>query len=150
MVLGVVGVFAYQKYMGTTSNNLFYAGINGPSGGSTVETAAALITHPQTAYKIDNNYAPQHTTQTFTARQKIYLTFEINAPKQKGYVQIRWYKNSKRTDTDSFFHDPVNLKGYFSTSYNTSAQGAAELYWCTQANCRDAQLAQVLHFTVTQ
>jgi hypothetical protein len=39
--------------------------------------------------------------------------------------------------------------GYFSVQLYTAATGKVELYWCTQSNCSDAKLANVVTFTVS-
>ena len=39
--------------------------------------------------------------------------------------------------------------GYFSVRLDTAATGTVELYWCTQSDCSDAKLANVVTFTVS-
>ncbi len=147
----LVSVIASQagKVVSTTATKV--AGqTNSPSGKSVVPSAAAIISNPQTSDAVDSNFAPKHTTSTFTPNQKIYVTFDINSGNQDGYIEAKWYADGQAVSTLSFHHNHVNGAGYFSNAYTSSTKnGAVELYWCTQANCSDAQLAQVVHLTVT-
>jgi hypothetical protein len=64
---------------------------------------------------------------------------------------VRFYADSKSILQD----DPLQIKqyvtvGYFEAKYYAPTQaGAAEIYWCHTADCTDGELAQVVHFTVT-
>jgi hypothetical protein len=122
---------------------------NVPSASSVVPAAAAIIFHPQTASAIDKDFLPTQVTSTFTANQTVYLTFSIDSKGQDGYVQVKWFENGQLLDEPILHHHAQNDHGYFSLPYNEAGSGAAAMYWCTQASCSDAQLAQVVTFTVT-
>ncbi|GCE17759.1 hypothetical protein KDK_15590 [Dictyobacter kobayashii] len=151
VVVATVGVVAYQKYANNQPSQQAssFVPVQGPSGATSVQRAAATILNPQTASHIDVNYNPVYPGKSFGARQKIYISFNIQTRTQKGYIEVKWYSGKQLKDTDTFSHDPGNTSGYFSTIYDKPTQGTAELYWCTQASCGDAQLAQVVTFTVT-
>ncbi|GHO87276.1 hypothetical protein [Dictyobacter formicarum] len=150
VVVTVVGVFAYQKYSGGPAQQASsFVPVQGPSGTFSVEQASTIILHAQTSSHIDINYNPVDPGKSFAAGQKIYISFDIQTKTKTGYIEIKWYSGKHMKDADTFAHDPTNSSGYFSTRYDGPTQGAAELYWCTRANCSDAQLAQVVTFTVT-
>ncbi|GCE03984.1 hypothetical protein KDAU_13130 [Dictyobacter aurantiacus] len=149
VVAGTVGVFAYQKYSSNPQpGSSSFTSVQGPSGTSSVEQAASIIQHAQTSSGIDANYNPVNAGKKFAVGQKIYISFDIQSKTKPGYIEVKWYSGKHMKDADTFAHDPANSSGYFSTYYDAPAQGTAELYWCTRANCSDAQLAQVLTFTV--
>ncbi|MBA2678336.1 MAG: hypothetical protein H0U76_08085 [Ktedonobacteraceae bacterium] len=120
-----------------------------PSGKSVSPTAAGILSNLQMASAIDSIYAPTTVTSTFKPGQKVYATFLINTHGQKGYAGVKWYidgafgKGSNLAIDSSFNH------GYFAISYNVAAQGAVEIYWCTQSNCSDQQLAGFATFTIS-
>jgi hypothetical protein len=120
-----------------------------PSTSSIVPAAAAIIFHPQTASAIDKDYLPTQVTSTFTANQTVYLTFGIDSKGKDGYVLVKWYENGQLLDSPILHHHAENDHGYFSLAYNEVGNGAAAMYWCTQSDCSDAQLAQIITFTVT-
>ncbi|GLV57276.1 hypothetical protein KDH_41120 [Dictyobacter sp. S3.2.2.5] len=149
VVVGAIGVFAYQRYSGNPQQgSSSFTSVQGPSGTTSVEQAASIILHAQTSSGIDANYNPVNPGKNFAVGQKIYISFDIQTKTKRGYIEVKWYSGKHIKDADMFAHDPANSSGYFSTYYNAPAPGAAELYWCTRANCSDAQLAQVLTFTV--
>ncbi|GAC1388826.1 MAG: hypothetical protein NVS4B11_04000 [Ktedonobacteraceae bacterium] len=115
-----------------------------------VSAASTLFRNAQTSSDIDSNLVPTHITNTFMANQKIYLTFTIHSGNQDGYIAAKWYANGQFVARKSFHHRHENTHGVFSNVYLTATtNGAVELYWCTHADCSDAQLAQVVHFIVT-
>lgn len=120
----------------------------GPSGQKVSLTAATIITDAHTSSAITSNYIPAHLTSTFHPNQTIYVTFVINSQNTPGYSMIKWYSNSQLVGTDTLQHNVNNNVAFFSKHYTTATQGTAELYWCTQSSCRDAQLAQVQRFEV--
>jgi hypothetical protein len=120
-----------------------------PSTSSIVPSAAAIIFHPQTASAIDKGFLPTQVTSTFTVNQTVYLTFSIDSKGQDGYVQVKWYEDGQLLDAPILHHHAQNDHAYFSLPYDQAGSGAAAMYWCTQSNCSDAQLAQVVTFTVT-
>jgi flagellar basal body-associated protein FliL len=120
-----------------------------PATSAIVPSAAAILSNPKTASAVDQNLLPTTQTSTFTAGQKIYVTFVINSQGKNGYVQVKWYQNGQSLTSDILTHHAENDRGYFSLAYNEAGDGAVAMYWCTQANCADAQLAQVVKFSVT-
>jgi len=147
----LVTVVANQAGKTITSTATKVAGQTlAPSGKSIVPSAAGILSNPQTSSAIDSNLAPTHVTSTFTTNQTVYVTFTINSGSQDGYIEAKWYANGQSLGDKTFAHTHTHDVGYFSNPYTTTtSDGAAELYWCTQADCSDAQLAQVVHFTVT-
>ncbi|MBE3558334.1 MAG: hypothetical protein IMW89_03810 [Ktedonobacteraceae bacterium] len=121
----------------------------GPSGKTVVPAAAAIISNVKSSSAIDKDYQPTRVTASFAPGQTVYVTFTIDSKKQAGYIHIKWYGDNRLLADDQLTHDPQNNVAYFGISYDKAMSGAAELYWCTQASCNDAQLAQVVKFTVT-
>lgn len=121
----------------------------GPSGLSVVPAAAAIITDVKSSSSIDSNYHPTNPTSTFKVNQTVYVTFNLHLT-QKGYAEVKWYVDGTFGKSKILALQDVNfVDAYFSESYLTAANGTAEVYWCTQANCGDAQLAAIVNFTVT-
>lgn len=147
----LVAVIANQAGKTITSTATKVAGTTGaPSGKSIVHAAAIILSNPQTSTDVDSNYNPTHVTSTFTTSQTVYVTFDINSGNQDGFIEAKWYNNGQLLNDRSFAHTHTHNVGLFSKSYTTATNtGVVELYWCTQSNCSDAQLAQVVHFTVT-
>ena len=122
---------------------------NTPSGKSFVASAAAIISNIKTSTAIDANLEPTGPTSTFKAGQTVYVTFNIDSGSNDGYIAAKWYTDGRLVDTKIFHHTHGNTVAYASIPYpNATTKGAAELYWCTQADCADAQLAQATTFTV--
>ncbi|MBO0777628.1 MAG: hypothetical protein J2P37_02260 [Ktedonobacteraceae bacterium] len=122
----------------------------GPSGKRVVPAMAAFFSNVQTTSSIDAHYQPTHVTSSFAVKQSIYVTFYINSNKRSGYIQVLWYSNNKMISKDKLAHDPPSNVAYFGLTYEEPTNGSAELYWCTKADCSDAQLAQVVKFKVSQ
>src|SRR5260221_7023114 len=120
-----------------------------PSGSPVDPTSATIITNPQTASAVDSNALPTSVTSNFRIRQTVYVTFHLNTNNQAGYVQAKFYNNSTYFGNKILTVQPGYDYGYFSVQLYTAATGTAELYWCTQSNCSDAKLADVVTFTVS-
>jgi len=124
---------------------------NAPSGVSIDATAAGYITNPKMSSAVDStSYMPTSPTTTFKVNQTIYATFKVAASAPKGYVTGKWYSNGDY----AFSSDPLESKGsggegYLAARYDIPTNGIVELYWCTQRDCSDARLAQVVNFTVS-
>jgi len=102
------------------------------------------------ASAIDTNYNPTTLTNTFTTNQKIFVTFSVNTGGKVGYAQAKWYINGKLDYTNPVITLQANYdQGFFRDITGTAGKGVVELYWCTQSNCSDAQLASIATFTVT-
>lgn len=124
--------------------------VNTPSGNTFVPVASTILKGVQTSSDIDMTLAPTQVTKTFMATQKIYVTFTITSGKQDGFIEAKWYEDGQVIASTILPHMHANTHGVFSNMYITATpDGAVELYWCTQLDCKDAQLAQVVHFVVT-
>ena len=147
----LVGVLANQagKTINATATKVA-SSTGAPSGKAIVPSAAAILSNPQTSTDVDSNYSPTHVTSTFTTNQTVYITFDIDSGSQDGFIEAKWYADGQLVSDKSFTHTHTHNVGLFSHTYTTvTNSGVTELYWCTQSNCSDAQLAQVVHFTVT-
>jgi len=122
-----------------------------PSGSPVVPSAAAILNDLKMASAIDNNYNPTTLSTTFTTNQKIYVTYSINTAGQTGYALSKWYLNGTLDSTSTPLKIQANFDhGFFrNTGFAAAGNGAVELYWCTQSDCSDAQLASFTTFTVT-
>ena len=122
---------------------------NTPSGNAIIPIASLILKHAQTSSNINNTLAPTQITKTFMANQKIYVTFTITSGTQDGSIEAIWYADGQVVATTVLQHRHDNTQGVFSNVYITATpDGAVELYWCTQPDCKNAQLAQVVHFVV--
>ena len=123
--------------------------IKTPSGQAIVPAAAAIVSNAKTTSAVDADYNPTSPTTTFKAGDKVYVTFNIQSGDNDGYVQTKWYLDGKVGDTKIFHHTHGHNVAVSSISYpDATTQAGAELYWCTKADCSDAQLAQAVRFTV--
>ena len=121
-----------------------------PSGNAFIPTASSILKDAQTSSAIDNTLTATQTTKTFMANQRVYVTFTITSGKQDGSIEAKWYADGQVVMVTILPHQHENTHGVFSNVYiSATPDGAVELYWCTQPNCSDAKLAQVVHFVVT-
>lgn len=121
----------------------------GPSGQTIVPAAAAIITDAQSTSSIDSNYKPTNPTTTFKVNQTVYITFNLHLT-EKGYAEVKWYVDGTFGKSRILPLQSLDyVDAYFSETYLKPANGTAELYWCTQSDCSDAQLAAVVNFTIT-
>ncbi len=112
-------------------------------------TAQANITGSKTSNGMDSNFQPTHPTITFSTGQEVDITFTLAG--NAGYATAKIYRNGQfvaQPDT------PLTVTSGDSNgafTYTASDAGAyvAGLYWCTQSDCSDAALAQVVAFTVS-
>jgi hypothetical protein len=148
ILLACIGSFYASYKLSSTPTHPTAQG-NVPTNAAVVSSAAAILYQGQTASAVDSNYNATAPTSTFTVEQRIYTTFQINSNGQNGYIEAKWYLNGQEIRSNMFHHSAQNDHGFFSTIYTQAGDGAIALYWCTQANCSDEQLAQVIHFTVT-
>ena len=121
-----------------------------PSGSPVAPSAAAILNGLKMASAIDNNYNPTTLSTTFTTSQKVYVTYGISTGGKTGYAISKWYINGKLDATSTVLQVQANYDhGFFSNpGFTTAGNGAVELYWCTQSDCSDAQLASFTTFTV--
>jgi hypothetical protein len=121
-----------------------------PSGNSIDPTAAAIISNLKTANGIDQNTSePTGVSSTFTVNKKFYLIFDIESNGKDGYVQAKIYLKNQFLDSSILHHHAQYNVGYFPATYSHTGDAAAEMYWCTKADCSDAKLAAVATFTIT-
>lgn len=120
-----------------------------PSGSPISPAAAAIITNIQSASGIDSNLFPTGVTNQFKAGDTVYVTYHLHLT-QSGYVEAKVYVNGIFAKSTSLAVQVGKYDhGYFKITYNIASQGAFELYWCTQSDCSDEQLAGVATFTVS-
>jgi hypothetical protein len=122
--------------------------VTGPSGQKATTTASSIIINAQTASTINVSYIPTQATTSFATNQTIYASLVINSKNQSGYIMIKWYANNRLLNTDNLAHNAKDDIAFFTQKYTSPSSGSAELYWCTKADCSDAQLARVVNFTV--
>ncbi|GAC1458188.1 MAG: hypothetical protein PVSMB2_14180 [Ktedonobacteraceae bacterium] len=145
LLLGI-GTYKLARVANTTSTP---KQINTPSGNALIPSASSILKNAHTSSAIDNTLAPSHSTKTFIANQNVYVTFDITSGKQDGAIEAKWYADGLIIASTVLPHAHENTHGVFSNVYITATpDGAVELYWCTQSDCKDAQLAQVIHFVV--
>jgi hypothetical protein len=164
VVLAIGGIAAVVEFtnggFNTTSTNSIFvqttiplAGatpVVGPSGQKVTNAASSVIINAQTASTLNSNYIPTQTTTSFATNQTIYTSLVINSNHQNGYIMIKWYANNQLLSTDNLAHNAKDTIAFFTQKYSSPTAGSAEIYWCTRADCSDAQLARVVHFTVHQ
>ena len=150
---GLIALFAVIGKNAASSVNSSTATVataNGvPGSNDVVPAASKIIFDPQTSSAIDSNYQPTKVATTFTPNKDMYLTFQENSQGKDGYIQVKWYANGTLDDARILKHSGQNDHGYFAHTFAASGPVEAALYWCTQATCSDAQLAQVVTFTIS-
>ncbi len=149
--LGVLFAVIGSQASKTTNSGTKSTSQSGTPSGKNIDPAAAAILHnPKTSTDVDDKYNPKNVTSTFTTSQSVYISFDIDSGDKDGYIQAKWYADDQLVDTRSFSHKHTNNVGLFSHEYTSpTTNGNVELYWCIKSDCSDAQLAQVVHFTVT-
>jgi hypothetical protein len=123
-----------------------------PSGQPIDPTAASIITNPQAASAIDENTAkPTRLATTFKVGATMYVTFDLNLRGKTGYTRAKWYAGNSLVHNGKILSidDPDYVHVYLSWSYDSPGQGIAEVYWCSQSDCSDGKLAQVISFTIS-
>lgn len=129
-----------------------------PSGRPFSPTAQQIITNPETSSAVDSTTAePTSPTKSFKAGSYVYVTFKLNLASSglnfsngdKGYVEGRFYVDNQFGKNTILPIDRDAPGAYVGIQYLVASQGAAEIYWCRQADCSDRQLAQVVTFTVS-
>lgn len=152
VLIGGGATFVLNSTIGFSSNI--------PSGRTIDPLASTIITSAQTASGIDQQtYGPLagQVTSTFKVNQSIYVTFKLNpskydVTKQKAYILVKFYDGNRsviNNEQPYAVSSPIDAAYFVAQYYIATDNGAAEIYWCRQANCSDRKLAQVIHFTVT-
>lgn len=124
-------------------------GSGAPNSSQVDPNAQANITAAQTSAGMDANYKPTHPTTSFTTGSEVDITFTLAG--NTGYATAKIYADGQlvaQPDTPLTI-DSGDTTGYFSYTPDTAGQYVAGLYWCTQSDCSDAALAQVVNFTVS-
>jgi hypothetical protein len=122
---------------------------NVPANSDAVPAAKKILFGTQTSSTVDTNYEPTGVTTTFAVGKDVDLTFQVNSAGKNGYIEVKWYEDGQEVASDILKHSAQNDHGYFGQPFASAGSAAAALYWCTQSNCSDAQLAQVVSFTIT-
>ncbi|GHO73358.1 hypothetical protein KSD_11290 [Ktedonobacter sp. SOSP1-85] len=128
-----------------------------PSGRPFSPLAQQIITDPVTSSAVNSDTLPTSPTKSFTAGSYVYVTFKLKLAStglnfdngDKAYVEGRFYADNEFGKNTILTIDRNAPNGYVAIQYLVATQGAAELYWCRQADCSDRQLAQVVTFTVS-
>lgn len=121
---------------------------NVPDPSQIDSNAATMVLSAQSSSGIDNNDKPIDSQTTFTAGTSVYVTFTTAG--NTGYVMSKWFLNGQ-DDVDSQPIADTNgqTEGYFSHAFANSGSAVIGIYWCTQANCSDAALAQIVNVTIS-
>jgi flagellar basal body-associated protein FliL len=122
---------------------------NVPANSDAVPAATKILFGAQTSSAVDSNYNPTKVTTTFVTGKDVDLTFQVNSAGKDGYIKVQWFEDGQQVASDILQHHAANDHGYFGQTFDAAGSGAAALYWCTKSNCSDAQLAQVVSFSVT-
>ena len=122
---------------------------NVPSNSDAVPAATKILYGAQTSSTVNANYDPTNLTTTFAVGKDVDLTFHVNSAGKNGYIEVKWYEDGQEATSNILTHHAQNDHGYFGQPFTSAGSGAAALYWCTKADCSDAQLAQVVSFTIT-
>lgn len=133
-----------QTPIPTTNPNL----LNGPNPSQIDANAATMVISAQSSSGIDSNYAPTDSQSAFATGDTVYVTFTTAG--KTGYVMSKWFLNGQ-DDADSTPVADTNgqTAGYFSHSFSTSGTAVVGIYWCTQSDCSDAALAQIVNVTIS-
>jgi flagellar basal body-associated protein FliL len=137
-----LGKSAATKVATTVTSNV-------PASSDAVPAATKILFGVQTSSAIDKYYRPTTVTTTFAIGKDVDLTFQVNSAGKDGYIKVQWYENGQQVASDILPHHAINDHGYFGQAFDAAGSGVATLSWCTKSNCSDAQLAQVVRFTVT-
>lgn len=117
---------------------------------SQIDTNAATnITSAKTSGAVDSNYLPTDPKTSFSIGNTVYLTFTLAG--HPGYATTKIYRDGQ---FDIEATTPLTVQsgytnGAFPFTPNHTGHFVAGIYWCTQADCSDAALAQIVAFTVS-
>jgi hypothetical protein len=122
-----------------------------PSGLTIDPTAASIITNPQTASAVNTNTAkPTKLAKTFAVASEVYVTVDLNTNGKTGYIQAKWYAGNTRVHSSKILNiTPNDTNAYFGWPFDSATLGTTEFYWCTQKDCSDGKLANIVNFTVS-
>lgn len=118
-----------------------------PTASQIDPNAATRIFGTQTSSGV-NDVSPVDTQTTFHTGDKIYVTFKTTGA--KGYILAKWYLDGEYAfANDVLSNQDGERAGYVAGYFNLSGTAVIGLYWCTQSDCSDAALAQVVTATVS-
>jgi hypothetical protein len=146
LMLACVGICGLLYVIGSR------AGSGAPSGLTIDSAASSIISNIQTASAIDSqSAAPTQLVSTFAVQQNVYATADLHLSGQTGFALAKWYANGTLVHTSGVLalNNPNFTNVAFDYAYGQATQGASEIYWCTQADCSDAKLADFVKFTVS-
>jgi hypothetical protein len=107
------------------------------------------ITNPQMASAVNTVTAqPTQLTTTFSANQKIYVTFAIHPNGKAGTVCLSWLLNNHPVTNYSFAVEGTSGSGYSYAIYGGTGKGYVQISWANSSSCNGALLAQQVSFTV--
>ncbi|HEX7733222.1 MAG TPA: zinc ribbon domain-containing protein [Ktedonobacteraceae bacterium] len=121
-----------------------------PNASQIDANAKANIFNIQTSDKVDSNYKPTHPTTSFSSSSTVYITYDHSS--SAGYIIEKTYDDTGAIAVQSQTPHSVGSdisNGYLSLDNMSSGSYTTGVYWCTQSDCSDAALAQVLTFTVS-
>jgi hypothetical protein len=157
VVGGALGVYFLLPGSG---HSLLSSNTSIPSGMTINDQAAAIITDAQTASGVNKaTFQPNSAqiTTSFKMKQSVYVTLTLNVAKynvskQPAYLLVKFYANGQsviKNEIPLTVSRPIEAAYFVAQYYISTNDGAAEIYWCSRANCSDRKLAKVLHFTVS-
>ena len=110
-----------------------------------------FINHAQMASAIDFSTAKATTpASSFSAGQKIYVTFDLHSNSQAGAACLAWYLNGKKIAHLEFAVPPgISRSVYSYVVYQATGAGSLYIYWASTIACTNKLLAQEVNFSVT-
>lgn len=135
------GTTTAQPTTGTTNTNV-------PDPSQIDSNAASMIISAQSSSGIDSNFLPTDSQSSFNVGDTVYVTFKTAG--NTGYIMSKWFQNGQDVADSSPIADTSGqTAGYFNHAFSASGSAVVGLYWCTQADCSDAALAQVVNVNVS-
>jgi hypothetical protein len=107
------------------------------------------IANPQMASAVNTVTAqPAQLATTFTVKQKIYITFDIQPQGKTGAVCLSWFLNNHPVTHYAFAAANTANYGYSYAIYGGTGKGDVQIAWANSTACTNALLAQQVNFTV--
>lgn len=132
-----------QPTTGNTNNSS-----SAPDPSQIDANASTMILSAQSSSGIDSSDLPLDSQASFTAGTTVYVTFKTAG--NTGYIMSKWFLNGQdEADSNPVADTGGQTNGYFSHSFSASGNGVVGIYWCTQSDCSDAALAQIVNVTVS-
>jgi hypothetical protein len=128
---------------GTTTSN---APATAPDASQIDATAAQNITSATSASNVDSNAKPTDHQTSFTIGSTAYVAMDFAG--NAGYAEVQLYRDGDYDVSSEVLQvDDGDVTGAFSFTINNPGSFVAGVYWCTQSDCSDAALAQIVNFT---